>query len=77
MNREILLNNQRSAAIAGAERRTVVAVVVLVLRRSPKFGLFNMVLQRLIDAGQRGQKNDVKGQYVTKKSHPLILQRQI
>ena len=77
MDGDFLLNDRSSAAVAGAKGRTIVAIAVVMMGCSSPFSLFRMTLQWLIDARQRREENDVNGQYVAKKSHPLILQRQI
>lgn len=77
MDEDFLLNDRSSAAVAGAKGRTIVAIAVVMMGCSSPFSLFRMTLQWLIDARQRREENDVNGQYVAKKSHPLILQRQI
>jgi len=77
VNEEILLNNRRSAAITGAKRRAVISIAVLVMCFSANFRFLDVFVHRLIDAWHRSEKNDVNGQYVAKKSHPLILHQQI
>jgi hypothetical protein len=61
MYENFLLNDRSSAAIAGAKRRTVVAIAVVMMGCSSQFSLCCMTLQWLIDARQRREENDVNG----------------
>ena len=77
MNEKILLNNRSSTTIAGTERRAVVAIGMLVMLFCAKFSFLAVVIKRSVNARDCSKRNDVNGQYVTKKPHPLSLQRQI
>jgi hypothetical protein len=77
MDEKILLNYRCPAAIAGAERRTVVAIAVVLMGFACNFRFIDMFMQRSIDTWDCCERNDVNGQYKTEKPHPLILLQQI
>jgi hypothetical protein len=59
MDEDFLLNNRSGATVAGAKRRTVVAIVVLVTGFTGNLRFFDVFVQRLIDTRNHRETNDV------------------
>jgi hypothetical protein len=61
MNSQILLNDKRCTAVAGAKRRTFVAIVMMGMCRFSNFGVFVVLMKWFVNAWNCSEKQNING----------------
>ena len=78
LNIEILIDYGCCATIAGTKRRTLIAIVVLMvsIRIAVHFCFGCMVFIQTVNTGNGNERYEIYGQYVANKPHHLTFQVQ-